>query len=199
MTETAPAQQTTEPTYHVVVNDEEQYSIWPTDQDMPAGWRATGTDGTKEECLSHIDEVWTDMRPRSLREAMLADEAAGDGATPPAPDPEPEGPGLVDRLCAGDHPVEVVLRPESTPAALREAVDRGYVFLRFTDTRGGTELGVRLDPAATSLDGGDLTAGTGHIEVAGVLSLDFEEVRCRARVDLADLTGRGGLERVTGA
>jgi MbtH protein len=53
-----------------VVNDEEQYSIWPADRDIPAGWRATGTEGTRDECLAHINEVWTDMRPRSLREAM---------------------------------------------------------------------------------------------------------------------------------
>jgi MbtH protein len=58
--------------YLVVVNDEEQFSIWPADQDLPPGWRATGAEGTREACLAHIGEVWTDMRPRSLREAMGA-------------------------------------------------------------------------------------------------------------------------------
>lgn len=57
-------------TYQVVVNHEEQYSIWPVEQELPAGWRAEGTTGTKDECLSRISEVWTDMRPRSLREQM---------------------------------------------------------------------------------------------------------------------------------
>ena len=56
--------------YKVVLNDEEQYSIWPADRDNPAGWRDEGTRGTKAECLAHIDRVWTDMRPKSLREAM---------------------------------------------------------------------------------------------------------------------------------
>ena len=56
--------------YTVVVNDEEQYSIWFTDQDIPAGWREAGKTGTKPECLSYIDEVWTDMRPLSLRRQM---------------------------------------------------------------------------------------------------------------------------------
>jgi MbtH protein len=56
--------------YQVVLNDEEQYSIWPQDREIPAGWRPDGTVGTKEECLAHIDEVWTDMRPLSLRRAM---------------------------------------------------------------------------------------------------------------------------------
>lgn len=56
--------------YKVVLNDEEQYSIWADDRPPPAGWREAGFAGTKEACLAHIDEVWTDMRPRSLREAM---------------------------------------------------------------------------------------------------------------------------------
>ncbi|HEV7652750.1 MAG TPA: MbtH family NRPS accessory protein [Actinophytocola sp.] len=58
--------------FRVVLNDEEQYSIWPADRDVPAGWRADGVTGTKEECLAHIDEVWTDMRPLSLRRHMAA-------------------------------------------------------------------------------------------------------------------------------
>lgn len=56
--------------YLVVVNDEEQYSIWLDGRDLPAGWRADGTRGTKAECLAHIENVWTDMRPASLRQAM---------------------------------------------------------------------------------------------------------------------------------
>ncbi|HWM06188.1 MAG TPA: MbtH family NRPS accessory protein [Actinophytocola sp.] len=54
--------------YKVVVNDEGQYSIWLADQEVPSGWRAEGTKGDRESCLAHIDEVWTDMRPRSVRE-----------------------------------------------------------------------------------------------------------------------------------
>lgn len=54
-------------TYLVVVNHEEQYSIWLADHDLPAGWRPAGKSGTKAECLSYIDEVWTDMRPLSIR------------------------------------------------------------------------------------------------------------------------------------
>lgn len=59
--------------YLVVLNDEEQYSIWWADREMPAGWRAEGTAGNREQCLAHIDEVWTDMRPLSLRQRMAAD------------------------------------------------------------------------------------------------------------------------------
>ncbi|MFL9896013.1 MbtH family protein [Paraburkholderia sp. RL17-381-BIF-C] len=52
--------------YTVVINDEEQYSIWPTFRDVPAGWREVGVSGPKAECLAHIETVWTDMRPASL-------------------------------------------------------------------------------------------------------------------------------------
>jgi len=60
--------------YNVVVNDEEQYSIWPVDREIPLGWRAIGKSGLKDECLAYIKEVWTDMRPLSLREKMEEDE-----------------------------------------------------------------------------------------------------------------------------
>jgi MbtH protein len=54
----------------VVVNHEEQYSIWFADRELPAGWRDAGYAGTKQQCLEHINEVWVDMRPLSLRRAM---------------------------------------------------------------------------------------------------------------------------------
>lgn len=56
--------------YLVVINDEEQYSIWPDYRDIPAGWRAVGKSGLKSDCLEYIKEVWTDMRPLSLRRQM---------------------------------------------------------------------------------------------------------------------------------
>lgn len=57
-------------TYVVVVNHEEQYSIWPVDRELPLGWKDAGKRGTKQECLEHIEVVWTDMRPLSLRKHM---------------------------------------------------------------------------------------------------------------------------------
>ena len=53
--------------YRVVVNHEEQYSIWPLGRELPAGWKDVGKQGPKPGCLRYIEEVWTDMRPRSLR------------------------------------------------------------------------------------------------------------------------------------
>lgn len=57
-----------EPQYVVVRNDEEQYSTWPAGRELPAGWHDAGFTGTQADCLSYVDEVWTDMRPKSLPE-----------------------------------------------------------------------------------------------------------------------------------
>jgi MbtH protein len=56
--------------WKVVVNLEEQYSIWPASKRIPLGWKDAGKEGNKEECLSYVKEVWVDMRPRSLKEVM---------------------------------------------------------------------------------------------------------------------------------
>jgi len=56
--------------FQVVVNHEEQYSIWPQDREIPLGWKAEGTQGHKQACLDHIEKIWTDMRPLSLRKLM---------------------------------------------------------------------------------------------------------------------------------
>ncbi|WP_375333217.1 MbtH family protein [Candidatus Tisiphia endosymbiont of Psammoecus bipunctatus] len=56
--------------YLVLINHEEQYSLWPSYKAIPAGWKAIGEERTKNECLAYIDEVWTDMRPLSLRKQM---------------------------------------------------------------------------------------------------------------------------------
>jgi MbtH protein len=56
--------------YDVVINDEEQYSMWFADREAPAGWRRVGMTGTEAECIAYVDEVWTDMRPASLRRSM---------------------------------------------------------------------------------------------------------------------------------
>ncbi len=60
--------------YKVVVNHEEQYSIWPDYKELPLGWNYGGKSGTKAECLAYIEEVWTDMRPLSLRKKMEEEE-----------------------------------------------------------------------------------------------------------------------------
>lgn len=59
--------------YTVVMNEEEQYSIWFADRELPAGWKAVGKTGKKAECLAFIQQTWTDMRPKSLKVWMTAE------------------------------------------------------------------------------------------------------------------------------
>lgn len=56
--------------FKVLLNDEEQYALWPADRETPAGWRESGKTGTKDECLVYVEEVWTDLRPKSLRDRL---------------------------------------------------------------------------------------------------------------------------------
>ena len=69
--------------FFVLVNDEGQYSLWPTFREIPAGWSAVGARRNRKECLDYIEEHWTDMRPKSLVRQMEQDAAARGGSTPP--------------------------------------------------------------------------------------------------------------------
>jgi hypothetical protein len=100
---------------------------------------------------------------------------------------------LVQKLTK-DQPVIASLRPEPTLEYFKAAVDRGYVHVLFTETRGGTELGVRIDPAYSDLSGADWEHRTGSVKVGGELILDYVRVRCHATIDLASLRGTGRLE-----
>jgi uncharacterized protein YbdZ (MbtH family) len=182
--------------YKVVVNHEEQYSIWPEYKENPLGWKDVGKAGAKAECLAYIKEVWTDMRPLSLRKKM-EEMAKNPPPQPPPPDPNrPRGKSLVDRLCEGNHPVEAGLRPERTAKLFKEAIDRGYVHIKFTQTKGGTELGVRLDRDACDFSKADFESGVGTVHIEGGLTLDYVKVRCVADIDLKTLEGAGRLEKV---
>jgi|ERR1700689_523056 uncharacterized protein YbdZ (MbtH family) len=182
--------------YKVVVNHEEQYSIWPDYKDLPLGWTQVGRSGLKSECLAYIDETWTDMRPLSLRKKM--EEFA---KNPPLPHP-PLDPDvrrektLVERLCEGDHSVEVALRPERSATLFKEAINRQYVHIRFAQTEGGTELGFPLNQSTSDFSAADFENGKGTVHVEGDLTLDYVKVKCIADIDLSTLTGKGRLARV---
>lgn len=183
--------------YQVVVNHEEQYSIWPAHKELPLGWKDVGKSGPKSECLAYIKEVWTDMRPLSLRKYM--EEAAQRRAQEPAPSQDAgrqrkeKGDDLVSRLSKGRHPVESSLLPEKSAQALKNRIDLGYVHIKFTETSGGTELGVRLDPEATDLSRADFEKQVGIVHLEGELSLDYVKVRCVADIDLQSFNGQGHL------
>jgi hypothetical protein len=89
------------------------------------------------------------------------------------------------------------MRPERTIKAFKGCIDRGYVHVKFTNTRGGTELGVRLKPDMTDLTAADFDRGTGKAKLVGDLTLDYVKVRCTASISLDTLAGDGHLEPVT--
>ena len=99
---------------------------------------------------------------------------------------------LVQRLAEGDHPV--VTQRYKSAEELKQAIDRGYVLVKFTDTRGGTELGFRLDNTITDLSQADFSQATGLAHIVGDLTLNYVKVRGVADVDVATLEGKGYLE-----
>lgn len=103
---------------------------------------------------------------------------------------------LVQRLSEGQHPVEVSARPQRTVKALKDSLDRGYVLIKFTGTRGGTELGVPVDRDLSDLTGADFDNETGRLKLVGSLTLDYVRVRCVADIDLPSLHGTGRLEPI---
>ena len=101
---------------------------------------------------------------------------------------------LVQFLCNGEHPVVVNPR-QKTREGIKECVARGFLLIKFTDTRGGTELGVPIDQNRSDLGGIESDDGSTEIRVVGDLELDFVPVTCVARIDLATLEGEGHLEQ----
>lgn len=100
---------------------------------------------------------------------------------------------LVQRLSEGNHAVTVG-GPQPTLKEFQKRVeDMGYVFIKFTETRGGTDLGVRVDKSATDLRQANFEQETGVVHVEGTLTLNYVKVRCIADIDLATLQGRGRL------
>jgi uncharacterized protein YbdZ (MbtH family) len=183
-------------TFKVVVNHEQQYSIWFADRDNAPGWTDAGKTGTRAECTAYIDEVWTDMRPLSLRAQMeeLAKHPPPAGPTGPAPARHPPGKdALVERL-EQPQAVEASGRPKADVKTLRDQIERGYVFVKFVATQ--TELAVRLDLAACELSRANFEARTGTVALVGDLKLNFNVVRYRGDLDLATLKGTGRLELV---
>ena len=101
---------------------------------------------------------------------------------------------LVKRLSEGSHAVEISLRPERTLKLFKEQLDRGHVLVKFTETRGGTELGVPLDKSRSDLTQANFETETGKVRVCGELTLDYVPVRVVADIELPAMRGQGHLE-----
>jgi|SRR5947209_9667504 len=100
---------------------------------------------------------------------------------------------LVARLSQGDHPVTVGGPKPSLEEFRKRVEEMGYVFLKFTGTRGGTDLGVRVDTSATDLSQAYFDQATGVVHVEGTLTLNYVKVRCIADIQLETLSGTGRL------
>ena len=100
---------------------------------------------------------------------------------------------LVQRLSEGDHPVTVGGPKPSLEEFRKRVEDMGYVFIKFTGTRGGTDLGVRVDKSATGLSQAFFEQATGVVHVEGTLTLNYVKVRCVADIHLESLDGMGHL------
>jgi uncharacterized protein YbdZ (MbtH family) len=180
--------------YIVVVNHEEQFSIWRDDKNkrIPAGWRDVGVRGTKEECLAQIEKLWTDMRPLSVRRALESYvapqvvELTGDEAETAA-----KKDGLVERL-ETEQPITFVGHPSASTTELDAQLERGRVFIRFEMT--GTELGIKLDPRCLGPARKSIANKSGKIHLVGDLTLNFNRVRFRGELDVTELRGTGRLE-----
>jgi hypothetical protein len=101
---------------------------------------------------------------------------------------------LPHRLAEGHHPVTVRPAGEQPLSELAHAIERGHVHVKFTGTRGGTELGIQLDRNRTDLGRADFEKGHGRVRLVGNVTLDSVRVRCIADIDLATLDGTGHLE-----
>ncbi|SRR6266700_2720498 len=101
--------------------------------------------------------------------------------------------GLVQRLSEGEHPVTVGGPNPSLENLKKRVEDMGYVFIKFTGTRGGTDLGVRVDKSASDTHQVDFAQGIGTAHIEGTLTLNYVKVRCIADIDLATLNGTGHL------
>lgn len=100
---------------------------------------------------------------------------------------------LTERLIGGEHPVRIGGPRPSVPDLRQRVTETGFVNVAFVGTRGGTELGLRLDPAATDAGSVDFEAGLGKLHLEGTLILNGDPVRCVADIDLATLDGTGRL------
>ena len=194
--------------WKVVVNHEEQYSVWFANRESPLGWNEVGKEGTKAECLTYINEVWTDMRPLSLRKQMddsqrsvegqdaLSGKQGVEAVVEGKSDGSENHESLVNRLCQGIHPVSLWPTP-MTAAAFSERLDNGLIHVEFPETRGGTRIGVRVDNNSSDISQADLEKATGKVRIVGHLVLDYVPVRCVVDIALPEFTGTGRLEKVS--
>lgn len=171
--------------YNVVVNAEEQYSIWPKYQKIPNGWHSIDFVGSKNECLDYIGVIWKDIRPLSLRKRLSQnlryDEA---GVNSEKIKYETQHTSLVDLLLSKQH--DIVLPVESKDK-LFEEVNSGYLNVIVLDTKGRTELNITIAKNSCPVEG-SLTAQK-DLSLCGNIELDYQKLKFDINLDLVHLKG----------
>lgn len=99
---------------------------------------------------------------------------------------------LVKKLSEGDHPVEIVIRPKAVASEVKRCIDNGFIHVKFTDTKGGTELGLHLIKEKCNVNA-DFEQSRGQIKLVGRLTLDYVKVECNVQIDLSSFKGQGRL------
>ncbi|WP_079978231.1 MbtH family protein [Parachlamydia acanthamoebae] len=176
-------------TYQVVMNSEEQYSIWPTYKEVPQGWNNVGKQGTKQECLDFISNTWVDMRPLSVRkwleengEKIAAHRLKITGDLNKENSTKKFSSPTVEFLCERK---QVVCILEKSPIDFQNSINKGFVYFNFPNTKGGTSVRVRIDNAVAD------SSDSMHLE--GSFILDYVHLKCIAEVSLSNLKGSAFL------
>lgn len=172
--------------YNVVVNSEEQYSIWPEKKSLPAGWNFVGFKGSKENCLDHIQVIWTDMRPLSLRKSL---EKIGSEKLKTVPTAKKGN--LVEALCQDQH---IVLFDSDILSFkdLEERLGEKFLYLYFPNTKGGTSIGMGVDHYSFEKSG----KNTNQVHILGHFSLDYTNIRCSISVEMGSMKALASMKKI---
>lgn len=187
--------------YSVVINAEEQYSIWPTFKKcVPPGWKEVGIKGSESLCLNQIEKLWTDMRPLSLRKKVQERQKNWEKQKESLINAPPQKPKsfqsqTVAFLTKGQHPINCQNLYKSCEA-LKESIKNGHIHLTFTDTKGQTCLSLALDTQKTMSTQKNLEKDTEEVSIEGNLVLDFSHIRCLAKIRLPSMQGAGTLKLI---
>lgn len=177
--------------YKVVINEEEQYSVWAADVRNPPGWRDAGMSGSRQDCLDYIAKVWTNMCPLSVRRRLAQNELTQDaGMAEPQAIERTAPDDLLTRICVEKQAVQLI-----RSRTIREDLDAGYVHLQFSRAGDEIELGIRLVPSSCDYGYADLDAEVGTIRIGGDLVLNSHKLNCAAEIHLTTLTGIATLVR----
>lgn len=165
--------------YCVVINQEEQYSIWPFGLDIPPGWQAIGVSGSKDECLDYVEKVWVDMRPLSLRKFHEELEHQ-DFDTYVATEKENSVPLLKDLLLANDQAFRIIA---ADIEQLKKQWQEKYIYINLFQTLGETEVCITLadTPSQECLEG--------NVELYGTVNIDDDEYMVELAIELDKLSG----------